>query len=173
MTPLPPAICVISRFLTKLIVSQNIFWNVYAIKKANWIFEELSNLYLTVMLTSFFPRLLWIPAVKRTKLKKLSIWTTKSGGTQHHKQTNKQTNYTWLFMSNCNNSDILNWTYFCIILIVWIHSATNLKTYEQAKSFFNQANTQSSSGESLKEKRKTFSGMCSLSWSVFATLSNI
>ena len=44
------------------------------------------------MLTSFFPRLLWIPAVKRTKLKKLSISTTKSGGAQHHKQTNKQTN---------------------------------------------------------------------------------
>ena len=135
MTPLPPATCVISRFLTKLIVSQNIFWNVYAIKKANWIFEELSNLYLTVMLTSFFPRLLWIPAVKRTKLKKLSIWTTKSGGTQHHKQTNKQTNCTWLFMSNCNSSDILDWTYFCIISDCMNSFSNKLKNLWTSKKF--------------------------------------
>ena len=50
-----------------------------------------------------------------------------------------------------------------LFLISGIHSTTNLKTYEQAKNFFNPGNTQSSSGESLKEKRHTFIGMCSLS----------
>ena len=39
-----------------------------------------------------------------------------------------------------------------LILIAGIHSTTNLKIYEQAKNFFNRANTQSSSKESLKEK---------------------
>ena len=38
----------------------------------------------------------------------------------------------------------------------------NLKTYEQSKNFFNLANTQSSSGEFLKEKHHTFIGICSL-----------
>ena len=75
-------------------------------------------------------------------------------------------------------------------LIAGIHSTTNLKTYEQAKNFFNPANTQSSSKESLKEKRHAFIGMRSLfTWfnmqilnlchlcqddiGVFTTLSNI
>ena len=40
-----------------------------------------------------------------------------------------------------------------------IHSTTNLKIYEQAKKFFNPAN---SYDESLKEKRHTFIGMCPL-----------
>ena len=62
-----------------------------------------------------------------------------------------------------------------LFLIAGIHSTTNLKTYEQAKGFFNLANTKSSSEESLKEKRHTFMGMCSLfTWhGVFTTLSNI
>ena len=59
------------------------------------------------MLIIFFPLLLWIPSKHRTKLKELFIWIAKSGRTQYHKQTNKQTNCTWLFISNCNNaSDI-------------------------------------------------------------------
>ena len=37
-----------------------------------------------------------------------------------------------------------------LFLIAGIHSITNLKIYEQAKNFFNSANTQSSSEESLK-----------------------
>ena len=52
-------------------------------------------------------------------------------------------------------------------LIAGIYSTTNLKTYEQAKNFFNPANTQSSSEESLKENRKTFVGMCFLSHTEF------
>ena len=47
-------------------------------------------------------------------------------------------------------------------LIAGIHSTTNLKTYEQAKALFKQANTQSSFEESFKKKRKVFNGMCSL-----------
>ena len=49
-----------------------------------------------------------------------------------------------------------------LFLIAGIHSTTSLKAYEQAKGFFNLANTKSSSEESLKEKRHTFMGMCSL-----------
>ena len=47
----------------------NFFW----IKKTNCIFEELSNLYITVLLISFFSLLLWITAENRTNLKKLFI----------------------------------------------------------------------------------------------------
>ena len=49
-----------------------------------------------------------------------------------------------------------------LFLIAEIHSTTKLKTYEQAKNFFNPANTQSSSEQSLKEKHHTFTGICSL-----------
>ena len=49
-----------------------------------------------------------------------------------------------------------------LFLIAGIHSATNLKTYENAQKLFKPANTQSSSEESLKEKRHTFICMCSL-----------
>ena len=49
-----------------------------------------------------------------------------------------------------------------LFLIAGIHSKTNLKTYVQAKNFFNPANTQCSSEESLKEKRCTFIGICVL-----------
>ena len=50
-----------------------------------------------------------VTAKNRAKLKKLFIWTTKPSGTEHHKHKN----YTWLFISNCNNvSDILDWTWF-------------------------------------------------------------
>ena len=114
------------------------------------------NLYLIVLLISFFPLLLWIAAENKTKLKKLFIWTTKSGGPQHCKHTN----CTWLFISNCNSSsDILDWT----IISDCKNSFNNrLKNYDQAKNFFYAANTQSSSEESFKEKRKTFVGMCSL-----------
>ena len=42
-----------------------------------------------------------------------------------------------------------------------IHSTTNLKTYEQAKNFFNATNTQSSSKEPLQEKSDTSIGICS------------
>ena len=46
-----------------------------------------------------------------------------------------------------------------LFLIAGIHSATNLKTYEHGKNFFNPSNTHSSSEESLKEKLHTFIGM--------------
>ena len=49
-----------------------------------------------------------------------------------------------------------------IFLTAGIHATKNLKTYEQAKNSFDPANTQSSSEESLKEKRRIFIGMCSL-----------
>ena len=57
-------------------------------KRANGIFEELPNLYLIVLLISFFPLLLRISAENRINLKKLFIWTTELAGAQ---QTNKQT----------------------------------------------------------------------------------
>ena len=38
-----------------------------------------------------------------------------------------------------------------LFAIAGIHSTTNLKTYEQAKNYFNPAKTQSSPEESLKE----------------------
>ena len=41
-----------------------------------------------------------------------------------------------------------------LFLIAGIHSTTNLKTCEQAKKFFNPANTQSLSEESHKENVK-------------------
>ena len=47
-----------------------------------------------------------------------------------------------------------------LFLIAGIHSTTTLKTCEQAKNFFNPANRQFSSEESLKEKCHTFIGMC-------------
>ena len=50
---------------------------------------------------------------------------------------------------------------FASFLIAGIHAAI-LKTYEQAKYFFNTANAQSSFGESSEEKRHTFIVMCSL-----------
>ena len=49
-----------------------------------------------------------------------------------------------------------------LFLIARIHSTTNLKTYEQAKNFFNPANTQSSSEECLREIRHMLIGMSSL-----------
>ena len=101
MTPQTHAICVISRFFTKSIVF-------FRIKKVNYIFEELSNLCLTVLLISFFPPLLWITAGNRT-------WRNYLFELQNqveHNTINTQ-NYTWLFISNCNNvSDILDWTWF-------------------------------------------------------------
>ena len=101
MTPQTHAICVISRFFTKSIVF-------FRIKIVNYIFEELSNLCLTVLLISFFPPLLWITAENRT-------WRNYLFELQNqveHNTINTQ-NYTWLFISNCNNvSDILDWTWF-------------------------------------------------------------
>ena len=40
-------------------------------KNANCMFEKLPNLYLIVLLISFFPLALWITAENRTRLKKL------------------------------------------------------------------------------------------------------
>ena len=80
----------------------------FRIKNVNYIFEELSNLYLTVLLISFFPCLLWITAGNRT-------WRNYLFELQNqveHNTINTQ-NYTWLFISNCNNvGDILDWTWF-------------------------------------------------------------
>ena len=47
-----------------------------------------------------------------------------------------------------------------LFLIVGIRSTTNLKTYEQAKNFFNSANARSPPEEYLKEKPETF--ICNL-----------
>ena len=49
-----------------------------------------------------------------------------------------------------------------LFLVAGIHSRTNLKTYEQSENFFNPGNAESSSEQSLKEKRHTFIGMGSL-----------
>ena len=84
------------------------------------------------------------------------------------KKKKKKQHCIWIFISNYNNaSDIfeLNET-SGLSLIAGIHS-TNLKTHERANNFFNPTNTQSSSEESLKEKRKMFIGMCSLSHTEF------
>ena len=70
----------------KIVGFQKKLWIPLGRKKKNCIFEELSNLYLIVLLFNSFPLLLWITTENRTKLKKLFIWTTKSGETQHHKQ---------------------------------------------------------------------------------------
>ena len=56
-----------------------------------------------------------------------------------------------------------------LFLIAGIHSTANLKTYEKAKNFFKPANTQSSSEESFKEKRKTCIGICYVSFSLSST----
>ena len=125
--------------------------NIFRIKKANYISEELSKLHLIVLLISFFTLLLWITAGNRTKMNKLFIWTTNSGGAQHHKHAN----CTWLFISKCNNA-INN----CCILSDCRNSFNKkLKTYGQAKDFFNPTNTKSLSEWSLKEKLHTFIGM--------------
>ena len=108
--------------------------NVFRIKKkANCIFGELSNLYLIVLLISFFSLFLWITAENRTKLKKLFIWTTKSGGAQHQTHTK----CTWLFMSNYNNaSDILDWAWFLHYFWLQLNSFTNkLKNLWSSKKF--------------------------------------
>ena len=111
------------------------------------------------MLISFFPLLLWITAENRTEFNNLFIWTTKSGGTQHHKQIN----CSWLLIGNCNktcNGYGLN-LISTLFPIAGMHSTTNLKIYGQAKNFFYPANVHSPSEETIKEKRKTFIGMCS------------
>ena len=131
------------------------FLNAFRIKKG----KELSNLYLIVLLISFFPLLLWITAENITKLKKLFNWTTKSGGTQHYENIN----CTRLFISNYNNaSDILNWTWF--LNYIWFQEFSQQQTKKliNKQKFLSPANTQSPSEESLKEKRHTFIGMCSL-----------
>ena len=80
--PLLLVLSVIPRFSTKSIVFQKTFLNFLRFKLHHYIFEELSNLYSIVLLISFFPLHSWIVAENRTKLKKLFISTTKSGGTQ-------------------------------------------------------------------------------------------
>ena len=70
------------------------------------------NLYLIVLLISFFLLLSWIIVENRTELKKLFIWATRSSGTQHRKHTK----CTWLLISNCYHvRDILDWTWFLYI----------------------------------------------------------
>ena len=49
-----------------------------------------------------------------------------------------------------------------LFLTAGTHSATNLKTYEQSKTFFKPGNAQSPSEESLQEKCQTFIGMRSI-----------
>ena len=139
------------------------FLNLFSIKKANCIFEGLSTVYLIDLLISFFPLLLWITAENRTKLKKLFeiiYLNYKIKG-----NTTPQTNKLHLIIhSNCKNaSDILDWTWF--LHYFWLQDSFNnkLKNVWTSKIFLNPANTQSSSEESLTEKRKTFIGTYSLS----------
>ena len=73
------------KIFNKIDIFQKIFWISLGWKKANSIFEEQSNLYLIVLLISFFPLLLWITAENRTTWRWFT-WTTKLGGAQHHKQ---------------------------------------------------------------------------------------
>ena len=82
-------------------------------RKAYCIFEGLSNLYWIISPINFFSLLLLIAGENRTKLKKLFIRTTKSGGVQHHNHTNS----TWLFSSNSKIVSEKIWTEhdFCII----------------------------------------------------------
>ena len=61
------------RIFDKIDGFQKKFLNAFRIKKANYIFEQLSNLYLIALLIIFFPLLFWIAAENRTKLKKLFI----------------------------------------------------------------------------------------------------
>ena len=111
------------------------FLNVFTIKMANCIFEELSNLNLITLLISFFPAFLRDTTENRTKLMTLLVTLC--------------TAHDWI-ISDCRNS-----------------FNNKLKNYEQAKNFFNPENTQSSSEESFKEKRKTFIRMCSFSHTEF------
>ena len=85
MTSPPPTICVICRFSKKSIVFQKKI-NVFRIKKANSIFAKLSNLYLIVLLVSFFSLLLWITAENRTK-----NYIFKLQNQAKHSTTSKQT----------------------------------------------------------------------------------
>ena len=106
-----PRQCYLPHFqiFNKIDIFQKTFWISLEWKKANCFFEELSNLYLIVLLISFFRLLLLITTDNKTKLKKLFIWTTKSGRTQLYKHTN----CSWLFINNCNNaSDILDSTWY-------------------------------------------------------------
>ena len=120
---------------------------------ANGIFEELPNLYLIVLLTSFFPLLLRISAENRINLK-LFIWTTELGGTQQtNKQTNKQTNCTWLATAIIL---VIYWAErdFCIISDCRNSFNNKFKNLFTSKKLFNPAKIQSPPAESLKEKCK-------------------
>ena len=114
------------------------------------------------MLISFFLLCLWITAENRTKLKKFFIWTIN--------QTKRNTTNIQIapgYSSATTIMVVVFWTErdFCIIFITGVHSTTNFKTYEQAKTFFNSENTHSLSKEFLKEKRHTFIGIATFSFS--------
>ena len=118
--------------------------------------DKLFDLYLIVLLISFF---FWrITGENRTKLKKkLFIWTTKSGETQHNKHT-KCTK--WLFISNFNNfNDVSDSGWF--LHHFWLQEFIQKQTYEPAEKFFDTVNTQSSCDDFLKENRDTFIVMSS------------
>ena len=129
---------------------QNTFLNIFRIKKRK-LYLWRTNTNLIVLLISIFPLTLWITSENRTKLKNLLSWTTKSDGIQHYKHTNPSNDV----------SNILNWTWF---LISGCRNSFNskLKNLWTRKNFFNPANTQTSSEESLKKKFLTFIGMRSL-----------
>ena len=98
-----------------------------------------------------------------TKLKKILIWTTKSGRTQDHKHTNRA----WLFICHCNNSGdiLLNWPWFLHYL--WLQEVIQQQTFKLINKRKISLTKQilhilSSHEESLKKKRYSFIGMCCL-----------
>ena len=99
-----------------------------------------------ILLISSFPLFLWITAENRTKLKKLPVWTAKSGGIKHR---------TAIML-------VIFWTErdFCIIF-GYRNSFSN-----KLKKLMNMQKN-SLPAKSLEEKLKTFIGMCSLSHNEF------
>ena len=125
-------------------------------------FGELSNLYLIVLLTSFFPLLLWITAENRTIE---PIWRNIYMNYKIRQNITPQTYKLYLIYSSATAIMLVIFGTerdFCIISDYRNSFNNKLKTYKRAKNFFNPANKKSLAEESVKEKRHTFIGICSL-----------
>ena len=85
------------------------FLNVFRIKMANCIFEELSNLFIINCFANHFLSSSFVDSIKTEPSWRNYLFELQNQAEHNttNKQTNKQTNCTWLFISNCNNaSDI-------------------------------------------------------------------